>query len=383
MTAADFNERIQARPTIPAGLLAAILLLVALIVLGAGIGSSFMSPQRVIAALLGQGSRPDELILWKMRLPRVFLAVTGGAALALAGAILQRVARNPLATPSILGITDGAAVGVVGFLWIYSNESNALIVSIHWLPLAAVAGAAALTLITGSLTLADRRRGPLGLILYGIAIAALAKALVTLLMIMGPVYLAGQAMTWLAGSVGAAHWSDVAILSAILVLSVPLIALAARVLAQLRLDPDSAAALMADYDLVLDGTDNFDTRYLVNRAAVAAGKPLISGALSQWEGQVSLFDPASGGPCYECIFPTAPAAGLAPSCAEAGVLGPLPGVVGTMMAVEAIKRITGAGQGLRAEMLIYDALWGETRKIALKRRADCPVCGLAHGTGQP
>ena len=145
-----------------------------------------------------------------------------------------------------------------------------------------------------------------------------------------------------------------------------------------RLDPDSAAALMADYDLVLDGTDNFDTRYLVNRAAVAAGKPLISGALSQWEGQVSLFDPASGGPCYECIFPTAPAAGLAPSCAEAGVLGPLPGVVGTMMAVEAIKRITGAGQGLRAEMLIYDALWGETRKIALKRRVDCPVCGGAH-----
>lgn len=242
MTVADFNERIQARPTIPAGLLAAILLLVALIVLGAGIGSSFMSPQRVIAALLGQGSRPDELILWKMRLPRVFLAVTGGAALALAGAILQRVARNPLATPSILGITDGAAVGVVGFLWIYSNESNALIVSIHWLPLAAVGGAAAFTLITGCLTLADRRRGPLGLILYGIAIAALAKALVTLLMIMGPVYLAGQAMTWLAGSVGAAHWSDVAILSAILVLSVPLIALAARVLAQLRLDPDSARA---------------------------------------------------------------------------------------------------------------------------------------------
>ncbi|WBU61307.1 FecCD family ABC transporter permease [Paracoccus albus] len=240
MTVVEFNERIQTRSVIPAGLLAAILLLLALIVLGAGIGSSFMSPQRVIAALLGQGSRPDELILWKMRLPRVFLAATGGAALALAGAILQRVARNPLATPSILGITDGAAVGVVGFLWLYSNESNALIVSIHWLPLAAVAGAAAFTLVTGSLTLADRRRGPLGLILYGIAIAALAKALVTLLMIMGPVYLAGQAMTWLAGSVGAAHWSDVAILSAILVLSVPLIALAARVLAQLRLDPDSA-----------------------------------------------------------------------------------------------------------------------------------------------
>jgi molybdopterin/thiamine biosynthesis adenylyltransferase len=142
-----------------------------------------------------------------------------------------------------------------------------------------------------------------------------------------------------------------------------------------RLDAESAAALLAEYDLVLDGTDNFTTRYLVNRAAVAAGKPLVSGALSQWEGQVSLFEPAAGGPCYECLFPEAPAPGLAPSCAEAGVLGPLPGVVGSMLAVEAIKRLTGAGQVLRGEMLIYDALWGETRKIALKPRADCPACG--------
>ena len=142
-----------------------------------------------------------------------------------------------------------------------------------------------------------------------------------------------------------------------------------------RLTEEIAGALLADYDLVLDGTDNFDTRYLVNRAAVARGLPLVSGALSQWEGQVSVFDPKTGGPCYRCIFPEAPAAGLAPSCAEAGVLAPLPGVIGSMMAVEAIKQITGAGQVLRGEMLIYDALWGETRKIALKRRAECPDCG--------
>lgn len=142
-----------------------------------------------------------------------------------------------------------------------------------------------------------------------------------------------------------------------------------------RLDEASAAALVADYDLVLDGTDNFETRYLANRVAVAAGKPLVSGALSQWEGQLSVFDPASGGPCYQCVFPEAPAAGLAPSCAEAGVLGPLPGVIGAMMAVEAVKAITGAGQVLRGEMLIYDALWGETRKIGLKPRSDCPCCG--------
>ncbi len=142
-----------------------------------------------------------------------------------------------------------------------------------------------------------------------------------------------------------------------------------------RLTDEIAADLFADFDLILDGTDNFDTRYLANRTAVALGKPLISGALSQWEGQLSVFDPANDAPCYQCIFPEAPAPGLAPSCAEAGVIGPLPGVVGSMMAVEAIKVITGAGQALRGEMLIYDALYGESRKITLSRRADCPVCG--------
>ena len=142
-----------------------------------------------------------------------------------------------------------------------------------------------------------------------------------------------------------------------------------------RLSEEIAADLFAEYDLVLDGTDNFDTRYLANRVAVAQVKPLISGALSQWEGQVSVFDPAKGAPCYQCIFPEAPAPGLAPSCAEAGVLGPLPGVVGSMMAVEAVKVITQAGAALRGEMLIYDALYGESRKISLSRRADCPVCG--------
>ncbi|CUH83014.1 HesA/MoeB/ThiF family protein [Thalassovita mediterranea] len=144
---------------------------------------------------------------------------------------------------------------------------------------------------------------------------------------------------------------------------------------QRRLDADTAADLIADYDIVLDGTDNFDTRYLANRICVEQGKPLISGALSQWEGQISVFHPKKGGPCYQCIFPEAPAEGLAPSCAEAGVISPLPGVIGTMMAVEAMKLITGAGAVLRGEMMIYDALWGETRKFTLKQRDDCPVCG--------
>lgn len=142
-----------------------------------------------------------------------------------------------------------------------------------------------------------------------------------------------------------------------------------------RLSEHDASALIEDYDIVLDGTDNFDTRYLVNRICVELGKPLISGALSQWEGQLSVFDPANGAPCYQCIFPESPADGLAPSCSEAGVIGPLPGVIGSMMAVEAVKVIAGAGAPLRGELMIYDALYGESRKITLKRRNDCPVCG--------
>ncbi len=142
-----------------------------------------------------------------------------------------------------------------------------------------------------------------------------------------------------------------------------------------RLTADIANELVAEYDLVLDGTDNFDTRYLVNAACVAARKPLISGALSQWEGQMSVFDPANDAPCYQCIFDQAPAPHLAPSCAEAGVIGPLPGVIGSMMAVEAIKLITDAGTPARGQMLIYDALYGENRSIRIARRADCPTCG--------
>lgn len=142
-----------------------------------------------------------------------------------------------------------------------------------------------------------------------------------------------------------------------------------------RLTAEIAEELFAEYDLILDGNDNFETRALVNAAAVATGKPLISGAIAQWEGQISLFDPVRGAPCYACIFPSAPADGLAPSCAEAGVAGPLPGVIGTMMALEAMKEITQAGEGLAGRMLLYDALAAETRTVTLKRRADCTVCG--------
>lgn len=149
---------------------------------------------------------------------------------------------------------------------------------------------------------------------------------------------------------------------------------------QRRLTDEIAGDLFADYDIILDGTDNFETRHLVNRAAVAAGKPLISGALTQWEGQLSVFDPARGAPCYACVFPEIPAEGLAPSCAEAGVIGPLPGVIGAMMAGEAIKLITDAGAPLRGTLLIYDALYSDARRIKINRRRDCTICGTKEDT---
>jgi len=142
-----------------------------------------------------------------------------------------------------------------------------------------------------------------------------------------------------------------------------------------RLTAERANEIFKVYDLILDGSDNFDTRYMVNAAAVAAGKPLVSAAITQWEGQISLYHPAGGGPCYECIFPERPSPGLAPSCAEAGVIAPLPGVIGSMMALEAVKYLTGAGATLQGDLLIYDGLWGETRKMKLARRADCAQCG--------
>jgi len=142
-----------------------------------------------------------------------------------------------------------------------------------------------------------------------------------------------------------------------------------------RLTDAIAEELFAEYDLIVDGTDDVATKYLANAAAWASGTPLILGALSQWEGQVSLFDPARGGPCYRCLFPEPTRPGLAPSCAEGGVLGPLPGIIGTIMAAEAVKHITGAGETLQGRLLIYDALHAESRRIDLKPRAGCPVCG--------
>lgn len=137
-------------------------------------------------------------------------------------------------------------------------------------------------------------------------------------------------------------------------------------------------ALIRGFDLVLDGTDSFAARQGVNRACAGAGVALVGGAIAQWEGQLSVWDPVRDAPCLACVFPDEPAPGLAPSCAEAGVVGALPGIIGSMMALEAIKLITGAGSVARGRLQIFDGLWGETRSIAIHRNPDCPVCGSRH-----
>lgn len=141
------------------------------------------------------------------------------------------------------------------------------------------------------------------------------------------------------------------------------------------LTEEVAETLFAEHDLVLDGTDTYAARALVNRAAVAAGRPVLAGSISAWEGQLTLYDPASGAPCLACVFPNPPSPGMAATCAETGVIGALPGIVGSMMALEAVKHVTGAGEGLGGRMLIYDGLHGESRTIRLSRRPDCAVCG--------
>ena len=152
---------------------------------------------------------------------------------------------------------------------------------------------------------------------------------------------------------------------------------------------DGDTDVIGAHDLVLDGTDSFAARAAVNAACVRAGVPLIAGAMAQWEGQVALYDPARGGPCMACVFPDPPAPGLAPPCAEAGVVGALPGVVGSLMALEAIKLVAGvtargAGEGLRGRMILFDGLWGDTRRLDIPARPGCLVCGgrgAIHHTG--
>ncbi len=141
-----------------------------------------------------------------------------------------------------------------------------------------------------------------------------------------------------------------------------------------RLDSSNALEIFGQYDIVADGTDNFPTRYLVNDACVLLGKPNVYGSIFRWEGQASVFA-SDGGPCYRCLFREPPPPGLIPNCAEAGVLGVLPGIIGSIQALEVIKLVLGRGNTLSGRLLIFDALEMSLREIAVTRNTSCPVCG--------
>jgi adenylyltransferase/sulfurtransferase len=143
---------------------------------------------------------------------------------------------------------------------------------------------------------------------------------------------------------------------------------------EVRLTSENAIELFKKYDVVADGTDNFATRYLVNDACVLTGKPNAYGSIFRFEGQLSVFG-AKDGPCYRCLYPEPPPPGLVPSCAEGGVLGVLPGVIGTMQAIETIKLILGIGKPLVGRLMLYDALEQSWRTLKVKKNPACPVCG--------
>lgn len=141
-----------------------------------------------------------------------------------------------------------------------------------------------------------------------------------------------------------------------------------------HLSSDNALEILKDYDVVVDGTDNFPTRYLVNDACVLLGKPNVYGSIFRFEGQVSIFG-APGGPCYRCLYPEPPPPGLVPSCAEGGVLGVLPGIIGTIQACETLKLIIGKGEPMIGRLMLFDALAMKFRELKLRKNPECPVCG--------
>jgi molybdopterin/thiamine biosynthesis adenylyltransferase len=143
----------------------------------------------------------------------------------------------------------------------------------------------------------------------------------------------------------------------------------------LRLTADNVMAVVKDYDILVDGSDNFATRYLVNDAAVLAGKPNVHASVYRFEGQLSVFD-AARGPCYTCLFPEPPPAGLVPSCAEGGVLGMLPGIIGCLQALEVVKLILAIGEPLIGRLLTFDGLRGTFRELRVSRDVDCAICGV-------
>jgi iron complex transport system permease protein len=180
-------------------------------VVSTGLGEMKISPINVLKVFFGGGTDMDRLVVQSFRLPRIIVALMVGMSLAVAGGILQGMIRNPLASPDILGITGGAAVAVVGFLAVFSDENNALTVSIEWMPVSAFFGAAVVALLVYFLAWKNGV-SPIRLVLIGIGISSLMQALTTLMMLMGPIYRASQANIWITGTVYGSNWNNVAII---------------------------------------------------------------------------------------------------------------------------------------------------------------------------
>jgi iron complex transport system permease protein len=185
---------------------------VVIFLVSVGSGEMYIPPLEIAKTLFGNGSDMNEVVIYTFRLPRILVALLAGMLLAVAGAILQGMIRNPLASPDVLGITGGAAAAVVTFLTLFSDENHSLTISIHWLPLAAFLGATITALLVYVLSWKNGM-APLRLVLIGVGISALMQACTTLLMITGPIYRASQANVWITGSVYGASWKHVTLLA--------------------------------------------------------------------------------------------------------------------------------------------------------------------------
>ncbi|MFC3706298.1 FecCD family ABC transporter permease [Devosia honganensis] len=233
-----------ARPGLSGGgvVLVVAAVFVLLFLAGIGFGSTWVPLDTVANVLLGGGARTERLVVLQLRLPRVAAAALAGAAIALAGYLLQRITRNELASPGILGVVDGAALGVVLFMAIFANEANALTVPVAFQPLAAALGAIC---AIGLVFLLSGRQASsaIRLLLFGIAVAAACKALTTIFMLVGPVYQAAQAARWLAGAVNTVNWSEIQLMLAVLAPTALIAAIAARHLPPADLDDISSRSV--------------------------------------------------------------------------------------------------------------------------------------------
>lgn len=278
-----------------AWLLAGIFLGLAVLMALAGVafGSSRLGFDRILSVLAGGGEKTERLIVLQLRLPRVVIAILAGGAMAVAGYLLQKVTRNNLASPGVLGVIDGAALGVVLFLALLSDESNSLVTSIAWQPVAALIGA--LVAISAVFILSGRQASSaIRLLLFGIAIAAVAKAFVMILMLVGPIYRTTQAARWMAGAVNEINWGEIQITALGLLPVLILTLLVARKLPPTDLDEVSArsvglnlpvfrilifalAALLTALAVSFVGGVGFIGLMAPHMARMIVGRPVVAG----------------------------------------------------------------------------------------------------------